>query len=96
MYPRHDPLRASIPWLSPLLGLLLLFGAWALGVHQHRGERDHGTCVACSASQASAVVADAAPTPAGFPARGERPVATPEVAPPRPAAVSTPRAPPLG
>jgi len=94
---RLEHLRASARWLSPALGLLLLFGVWALGIHQHRGERDHGTCVACSASHSPAVVADAAPAPAGFPSLDELPVARPELAPLPAAPVSaSPRAPPLG
>jgi hypothetical protein len=83
--------------LSPVLGLVLLLGSLALGLHQHHDTQAHPSCAACNAGHAPATVTDAAPLRSTLPVLAERPVVAPLPAPrtgPR-VAISS-RAPPLG
>ena len=47
-------LRSAFRWLAPALTLLLLGGALASGLHQHR-EAAHGPCAVCTASLSPAI-----------------------------------------
>ncbi len=97
MTPRTQPLRESARWLSPVLGAVLLLGSLVLGLHQHRGGQEHRTCAACTVGHTPAMTANAAPSLATPPARVERPLAAPALAPRWAArAITSPRAPPLG
>lgn len=91
-------IRPLVARLSPLLGLVLLLGALAPSLHHHTGAGEHrGGCAVCSASQASAVIVDAAPAPGALPNIEDLPYNAPELSPACSARVATsPRAPPQG
>jgi len=94
---RFDRLLVKVRGLIPVLGVIVLLGARAPGVHHHSETLEHRSCAVCSAAHAPAIMPDAAPTP-GTPRTFEAgALAAPECpVPVSIRAASPPRAPPLG
>jgi len=92
-----DRIRPLVARLSTVLGLVLLLGTIASGLHHHHGAIERGGCAVCSAGHASAVVVDAAPAPGALPDVEDLPYTAPEPAHFCSARIATsPRAPPQG
>ena len=96
MIQTYSDLRNRLRWLAALLGLALLLGGVAAGLHHHGDAGSHRTCAVCAAAHAPAVAVAGVSAPSSPSPAGAR-LVTPRTHTPRPAAPSATqsRAPPL-
>jgi hypothetical protein len=89
------PFRSIVRVLAPALGVFLLCGWLASGLHQHHGASEHHPCTVCTANHSPAVESLPVATPRAPTIHTEHHAAPPQPAPKSVANATAPsRAPP--